>query len=73
MASPLGVFVAGLLLNYLDLYATLIALSIILVCASIMSFFSANLKKMLLLSDDDMHGAYERIYPKAFPEDRNIL
>lgn len=66
IASPLGVFVSGLLLNYFGLYPTLMILSVILVLASLSSFLSVDLRKVLSLPDEEIHGAYSRFYPKAF-------
>lgn len=66
MASPLGVILSSMLINYCGLYATLILLSLILVSASFTSFFSANLRKILSLPEGEIHGAYAHFYPKAF-------
>ena len=73
IASPLGVVVAGIFMSYLGLYTTMIVLSLIIVSASVLSFFSSNLRQVLALPEDEIHGAYSRFYPKAFDADEQIV
>lgn len=73
IASPLGVVIAGMFITYLGLYTTMIVLSLIIVSASIVSFFSSNLRQVLALPEDEIHGAYSRFYPKAFDKNEQIV
>lgn len=73
IASPLGVVVAGLFITYLGLYTTMIILSLIILSASIVSFLSSNLRQILALPEDEIHGAYSRFYPKAFDKNEQIV
>lgn len=72
VANPLGVVVSGIFITAFGIYATLILLSLILVIASLLSFLSVNLRQVLSLPDNEIHGAYSRIYPKAFSKEINM-
>lgn len=69
ISSPLGVIFSGIFISYLGLYTTLIVLSLILGIGSVLSLLSSNLRKVLSLPDDEIHGAYARFYPEAFAKD----
>ncbi|RZF49792.1 MFS transporter [Acinetobacter halotolerans] len=69
IANPIGLVISGICISSFGINATLILLSLILLTASTLSFLSVNLRQVLSLSDNEIHGAYSRMYPKAFSKD----
>lgn len=69
IANPIGVVITGIFISNFGINITLILLSLILIIAATLSFMSTNLRQVLSLSDNEIHGAYSRMYPKAFSKD----
>ncbi len=68
MIIPLGAVVGGALSEIMSVSFTMAALGLLIIIAAIPCISSAVLIRVLAMTDDQIKGAYKRIYPNAFAE-----
>lgn len=71
LANPMGVVLAGSVAAMVGPAQALLILGAILMLASVLALLSSSLRAVLALPDEQMHGAYSRLYPDAFSKEVN--